>query len=103
MDSAFQANTLRLWEHRDIVLQERRIAQQLREQLRAAKRLALPGEDQCYEPLIRRAETLAWYFEAMDDQVDRITLDLTRLSMEINTLLQDTASGIQRRTSVFYT
>ena len=103
MDGAFQANTLRLREHGDIILQELRTARQLCEQLWAAKRLALPEDAQCYEPLIHRAETLARYFGEMGDQVDRTTLELTHLSMEINTLLRDTASDIQRKTSVFHT
>jgi len=83
------ADTLRLKEHRDIVFQERQTARQLCELLQLARRHALEEDVWRYDRLIRRAEKLAGYFQAMYDQVDEMSLKLTRLSLEVSMLFED--------------
>lgn len=81
MDGGFQANTLKLREHGDLLLRERRAAQELCERLRAARRYATPEDAWRYEALIRQAELLSRYFRDMGDQVDRMEMELARLSV----------------------
>ena len=103
MDGGFQANTLKLREHGDLLLRERSIAQELCERLRAARRYAASEDAWRYEALIRQAEMLSRYFGDMGDQVDRMEMELVQLSTEINTLLRDTASYIRQKASIFHT
>lgn len=95
MGSLLQANTWRLEEHADIVRREKRTAQLLAEQLRLARRCALPEDAWRYDRMIGRAETLEQYFSRMADQVDNMSFELARLSVEINAMLRDAGSRLK--------
>ncbi len=89
MSKFLQANTLRLQEHADIVRRERRTAQLLAEQLRLARRLALPDDAWRYDRMTGKAEKLERYFGCMADQVEHMSFELSRLSLEINRLFSE--------------
>ena len=80
---------MKLKQHEDVIIQERRVAQRLYELLNRARRCAPPEEAPQYDRLIRKAERLARYFQAMADQVDDMSLELERLSVEISSTLAD--------------
>ena len=89
MDGLLRANTLKLRQHTDLIRRELHTARSLRDLLRRARGYALPDEVWRYDRLIQDAEALAGYFGAMADQVDRMSFELERLSMEISALLTD--------------
>lgn len=95
MDSLLRANTLRLEEHADIVRREQRTAQLLIEQLRLARRNALPEDAWRYDRMIGKADQLARYFGSMADQVDHMSFELARLSVDINTMLGEAGSKLK--------
>jgi len=83
------ADTVRLKAHKDILLRERQAARLLCEQLQLARRCALEEDAWRYDQMIRRAEKLARYFQAMYDQVDEMVLKLSRISLEAGMLFED--------------
>lgn len=95
MDSLLRADTLKLEEHGDIVRREQRTAQLLTEQLRLARQCALPDDAWRYDPLIRKAQKLERYFRSMAEQVDRMSSELARLSVEINAILRDAGRPLE--------
>lgn len=97
MDSLLRANTLRLQEHVDIVRRERRTAQLLAEQLRLARRHALPDDVWRYDQMIGKAEKLEQYFRGMADQVEHMSFELAQLSLEINRMLSEAGNQLERR------
>lgn len=96
MNSLLRANTLRLQEHADIVRREKRTAQLLVEQLRLARRCALPEDAWRYDRMIGKAGTLERYFSDMADQVDNMSFELAQLSVEINTMLKEAGNQLER-------
>ena len=95
MGSLLRADTLRLEEHADIVRREQRTAQLLCEQLRHAQRCALPDDAWRYGQLMDKARKLERYFGRMASQVDNMSFELARLSVEINTMLSDTGNKLK--------
>ena len=94
MENLLRANTLRLEEHADMVRRERNTARLLVDQLRLARRYALPEDTWRYDRMIGKAETLVRYFSGMADQVDNMGLELARLSVDINTMLKEAGSQL---------
>lgn len=88
MDGILYADTLRLQQHMDIILQERRTARRLADRLRYARRYAAPEEEWQYDRMIDQAERLERYFQAMSELVDDMGLTLGRFSIEIRMLLE---------------
>lgn len=82
------ADTLRLKEHENLVRQERDCARLLGEHLRHARRCSPPDDAWRYHQLIAKTDALERYFSEMADQVDRMILELGRLSLEIHMLLE---------------
>lgn len=95
MDSLLRANTLKLQEHADILRRERSTARLLAEQLRLARRHALPDDVWHYDQMIGKAEKLERYFSGMAEQVDTMGLELARLSVEINMMLKDAGNKLK--------
>lgn len=95
MESLLRADTLRLQEHADIIRRERDTARLLVDQLRMARRYALPEDTWCYDQMIGKAQTLERYFSSMADQVDNMGLELARLSVDINTMLKEAGNGLE--------
>jgi len=95
LGSLLRANTLRLKEHADIVRQERNTARTLTEQLRLARCHALPDDVWRYDRMLCKVETLEQYFDSMANQVDNMSLELARLSVEINLILQDAGGQLK--------
>lgn len=95
MDSLLRANTLRLQEHADIIRRERDTARLLVDQLRMARRNAMPDDAWRYDRMIGKAQTLERYFNGMADQVDNMGFELARLSVDINTMLKEAGSGLE--------
>lgn len=89
MDGTFRADTLKLKQHEDVIIQERCAAQKLCDLLSYARRWAPPEEVLVYDRLIRKAERLVRYFQAMADQVDNMSLELEKLSVDISSMLAD--------------
>lgn len=52
----------------------------------------MPEDAWRYDRMISKAETLERYFSGMADQVDNMSLELARLSVEINMMLRDAGS-----------
>lgn len=90
MDGSLYADTARLIQHRDIILQERRAAQMLCEYLSHARRYAPLEDVPAYDHLIGQACELSEYFRAMADQVDSMAVEVGRLSQQISITLRDT-------------
>jgi hypothetical protein len=89
LDGSLYADTARLLQHRDLILQERRTAQQLCEYLSYARRCAPPEEAPVYDRLIGEAGRLSAYFRAMADQVDLMAMEVGRMSQQISMALRD--------------
>lgn len=90
-----RANTLRLQEHADIVRREKRTAQLLGEQLRLARRHALPNDAWRYDQMIGKSDKLEQYFGSMAEQVDNMSFELARLSVDIGTMLTDAGGKLR--------
>lgn len=84
-----RADTLKLKEHEDLVRRELRTARLLKEQLRIARRHALPEEARTYDQLAEKAGRLERYFSGMADQLDQMSVEVARLSVETGELLRD--------------
>jgi len=89
LDSLLRADTLKLEEHEDLVRRELRTARLLKEQLSLAQRHARPEDTWIYDQLIDKAMKLEQYFSGMANQVDQMSVELVRLSVEIGELLRD--------------
>lgn len=96
MDSLLRANTLRLQEHADIVRQERRSARLLVEQLRLARRNALPEDAWRYDQLIGKADSLERYFDRMSGQVEYMSDELVQLSVKLGMILDEAGGRLKR-------
>lgn len=81
--------------HTGILRQERNIARLLMEQLRQARQYAPPDEAWHYDQMIRKVEKLERYFASMADQVDHMSIELARLSVEINLTLRDAGNTLK--------
>lgn len=90
-----RANTRRLEEHTDILRREQRTARLLIEQLGIARRLALPEDTWRYDRMIDKASKLERYFNGMADQVNNMSFELARLSVEIGEMLADAGSQLK--------
>lgn len=91
-----QANPVRLGQHKDIVLQELRAARELCGRLERAHARSSPEDAWRYDRLIRQAETLERYFQAMADQMDLMEAELIQLSQDISRLLEEAMLGADR-------
>lgn len=95
MDSLLRADTLRLREHEDIIRREQRLVRLIEEQLRQARRYALPDDEWRCNQLLEKAGALEQYFRGMEDQVDRMEYELARLSISIGATLDEAGRSLQ--------
>ena len=88
-DSLFYADTRRLREHSARILEERRAAYLLYEQIRRAYDVADPANAALLGQMMQEANRLVDYFGAMADVIEDASDQLERLSVEIGLLLED--------------
>jgi len=89
MEDGFFADTTRLREHSLWLRQPQRTAEQLIEQLRVAQLLDVPQYMEEYAALIEKAEKMARFFSGMSDEVDKMSMELEKLSLECAAILKD--------------
>lgn len=89
MEGELHVNTTLLRQHGAEVQQERRIAEQLYEQLLRAQSCAAPEDAYRYQPLLRQTDKLVRYLREMADNLDNMSVDFERLSHQIQVILED--------------
>ena len=89
MEGELYVNTMLLQQHGAEIQQERRVAEQLYEQLRLAQQYASLETAYRYNRLVQQADNLIRYFRAMEDAVDNMSTDFEKFSQRVRIMLEE--------------